>query len=56
MVPIITVMPGIVETQFYNNDLKWETNYNTNIGIDFNLLDKVWVFIEIYNRLTKDLL
>jgi len=49
-------MPGLVETQFYNGDLKWETNYNTNIGIDFNLYDKVRVSVEFYNRLTKDLL
>jgi TonB-linked SusC/RagA family outer membrane protein len=49
-------IPGIVETQFNNNDLKWETNYNTNIGIDFSLLDKVRFSFEFYNRLTKDLL
>lgn len=49
-------LPGIVETQFNNNDLKWETNFNTNIGLDINLLDKVRFSFEFYNRLTKDLL
>ena len=49
-------LPGIVETQFNNSNLKWETNYNTNIGLDINLLDKVRFSFEFYNRLTKDLL
>ena len=49
-------LPGIVETQFNNSDLKWETNYNTNIGLDISLLDKVRFSFEFYNRLTKDLL
>ncbi len=49
-------LPGIVETQFLNSNLKWETNYNANIGLDFSILDKVRVSVEYYNRLTKDLL
>lgn len=49
-------LPGLIESQFLNSDLKWETNYNTNIGIDVNVLDKVRVSVEFYNRLTKDLL
>ncbi|MBU1011408.1 MAG: TonB-dependent receptor [Bacteroidetes bacterium] len=49
-------LPGIVETQFLNSNLKWETNYNTNIGLDFSIYDKVRVSFEYYNRLTKDLL
>jgi TonB-linked SusC/RagA family outer membrane protein len=48
--------PGIVETQFYNNDLKWETNYNTNLGLDINVKNVVRFSLELYNRLTKDLL
>lgn len=50
------LLPGLVESQFYNESLKWETNYNTNIGLDFNLLNKVRVSVEYYNRETKDLL
>jgi hypothetical protein len=49
-------LPGIIETQFLNSNLKWETNYNLNIGLDLNILDKVRVSVEYYNRLTKDLL
>lgn len=49
-------LPGIIETQFLNSNLKWETNYNTNIGLDLSILNKVRVSFEYYNRLTKDLL
>jgi TonB-linked SusC/RagA family outer membrane protein len=48
--------PGIVETQFFNNNLKWETNYNTNLGLDVNVKNIVRLSLELYNRLTKDLL
>ena len=48
--------PGLAETQFLNNDLKWETNQNTNIGIDINVKNIVRFSVEFYNRLTKDLL
>jgi len=50
------LQPGLVESQFLNSNLKWETNYNTNIGLDINLLDKVKFSFEFYNRLTKNLL
>jgi TonB-linked SusC/RagA family outer membrane protein len=49
-------IPGLTESQFYNENLKWETNYNANFGLDINLLDKVRISFEVYNRLTKDLL
>lgn len=49
-------LPGIVETQFMNSNLKWETNYNTNIGLDFSIQNKLRVSVEYYNKLTKDLL
>ncbi len=48
--------PGIVETQFFNNDLKWETNYNANFGLDVNVKNIIRFSLEFYNRLTKDLL
>ncbi len=50
------LLPGLVESQFLNSDLKWETNHNSNIGLDVNLLDKVRISFEFYNRLTKNLL
>ena len=48
--------PGLRETQIGNRDLKWEKNYNLNIGLDFRLFDRVSATIEFYNRKTSDLL
>ncbi|QKG80673.1 SusC/RagA family TonB-linked outer membrane protein [Tenuifilum thalassicum] len=40
-----------------NPDLKWETSEQTNIGIDARFLsDRLSVTIDLYNKLTKDLL
>lgn len=39
-----------------NPDLKWETTTQTNIGIDFSLLGKLSGSIELYNKLTSDLI
>jgi TonB-linked SusC/RagA family outer membrane protein len=50
------LFPGLVESQFLNSNLKWETNYNSNIGLDINILDKVRLSLELYNRQTKNLL
>lgn len=40
-----------------NDDLKWETTYSTNLGIDFGILsNRVTGSVELYNSKTKDLL
>ena len=39
-----------------NPDLKWETSTQTNIGIDIGLFNKVTATIDIYQKLTSDLL
>lgn len=40
-----------------NPDLKWETNYQTNIGIDLSLFDnKLDVIVDYYRKKTVDLL
>ena len=40
-----------------NNDLKWETTYTTNVGLDFTLFKGiVGGTIEAYNSNTSDLL
>ncbi|WP_114791311.1 TonB-dependent receptor [Niabella yanshanensis] len=40
-----------------NSDLKWETTYSTNIGLDFELLKgRIGGTIEYYHMKTKDLL
>lgn len=48
--------PGMLESQLGNTDLKWEKNYNLNIGFDFRLFNRVGGTIEVYDRKTSDLL
>lgn len=48
--------PGILESQIENKNLKWETNYNFNLGLDFALWNRVNVTLEYYTRTTKNLL
>jgi len=48
--------PGIIEYQIGNKNLKWEKNYNLNLGLDVKLFDKVNATIEFYQRKTSDLL
>lgn len=48
--------PGILEYQIGNKELKWEKNYNLNIGLDFRLFNKINATIEAYQRKTSDLL
>lgn len=39
-----------------NNDLKWETTYQKNIGIDFSVLkNRIYGSVDVYDKLTKDL-
>ena len=47
---------GSYESSLQNDNLKWEKNYNMNVGIDFTLFDRVSVTGEYYSRQTKDLL
>ncbi|HNX56453.1 MAG TPA: TonB-dependent receptor [Prolixibacteraceae bacterium] len=49
-------MSGSYESSLQNNNLKWEKNYNMNVGLDFTLFDRVSVTGEYYSRQTKDLL
>lgn len=39
-----------------NPDLKWEKNYNLNIGVDLAFINRIFVSLEYYTRDTKDLL
>lgn len=48
--------PGIQMSQIANPNLKWETNYNMNIGLDFGFWDRLNFTIEYYTRTTKNLL
>lgn len=47
---------GSAESTFFNNDLKWEKNHATNVGLDVTLFNKVSISAEWYNRDTKDLI
>lgn len=40
-----------------NEDLTWETNYSTNVGIDFTLLDnRLYGTFEVFNRDSRNVL
>ena len=47
---------GSYESTLTNTNLKWEKNYNLNLGLDFTLYSRVSVTAEYYSRQTKDLL
>jgi TonB-linked SusC/RagA family outer membrane protein len=48
---------GVLNGNTANPDLKWETTYSTNVGLDVNLFDNRIEFIaDVYYKKTKDLL
>ncbi|WP_316798111.1 TonB-dependent receptor [Pedobacter frigidisoli] len=48
---------GFLITAADNADLKWETNKQTNIGLDLSFLKKrIELTVDIYKRITEDLL
>lgn len=49
-------LAGAYESSQPNPDLKWEKNYNLNIGLDLSFINRIFVTLEYYNRDTKDLL
>ena len=52
-----SMTPAIYLMQMANRDLKWETTYQTNFGIDFGIMNnRINGTIDIYNKDTKDLL
>jgi TonB-linked SusC/RagA family outer membrane protein len=52
-----TIVTGYAPVLFANPDLKWETAIQTNIGLDFAMLNnKLTGSIDYFNRTTKDLL
>ncbi len=48
--------PAMGISQIENKGLKWETNYNLNLGIDFGLWNRLNFTVEYYTRNTKNLL
>lgn len=52
-----SIVTGYAPVLFANPDLKWETAIQTNIGLDFSLLNyKLSGSIDYFSRTTKDLL
>ncbi|MEG2854798.1 SusC/RagA family TonB-linked outer membrane protein [Bacteroides sp.] len=52
-----TLLPAVYISQIANKSLKWETTYQTNIGLDFGLFkNRINGEIEVYSKNTKDLL
>ncbi|MCQ2146001.1 MAG: TonB-dependent receptor [Bacteroidales bacterium] len=49
-------LPGMYPSQIENKDLKWEKNYNFNVGVDFSLFKRIDATVEYYSRKTSDLL
>ncbi len=47
---------GMVNTQLPNPDLKWETNIQTNAGIEFELFERFRGNVEVFKRKSQDLL
>ncbi|MDO6603955.1 TonB-dependent receptor [Arenibacter palladensis] len=48
---------GVVNSTLGNDNLKWETTYSTNIGIDYSLFNgRLGGALEFYNNNTEDLL
>jgi TonB-linked SusC/RagA family outer membrane protein len=51
------VAGGITQSNIGNNDLKWETTYQYNAGVDLGLLNnRLTLTADVYRKDTKDLL
>ena len=51
------VLPGIAQTDIGNEDVRWETTYQYNAGLDLGLLsDRLLLTVDVYRKDTKDLL
>ncbi len=48
--------PAPTPSQLGNSDLSWEISYQTNIGVDMRLLDRIDFSFEYYDKNTSDLL
>lgn len=51
-----TPVTGYSAGNLANANLKWESTYVTNIGLDFGINNKLNGSIELYRKLTKDIL
>ncbi|WP_310397770.1 TonB-dependent receptor [Hymenobacter sp.] len=52
-----TVLPGIAPSNIGNADVRWETTYQYNAGLDLGLLDnRLTLTLDAYRKRTEDLL
>jgi TonB-linked SusC/RagA family outer membrane protein len=52
-----TLVPGIAQRRYGNNQLKWETTTQTNVGLDLGFMDeRINLTVDYFNKDTKDLL
>lgn len=52
-----TLNPGIAVSRLANQNLKWETSKQTNVGLDINMFkNKVTINLDYYRGTTEDLL
>ncbi len=50
-------LPGVAPSSLPNPDLRWEETREFNVGLDFSIIgNKIGGSIEVYNKLTKDVL
>ena len=47
---------GFYQSTFGNDNVKWETTTTTNVGVDASLLGKFSVSLDVWQRLTTDML
>lgn len=48
--------PGVMVSRLANKDLKWESNLQFNVGLEFALMNKLSGSLEWFSRKSKDLL
>ncbi len=48
--------PGLKPATYSTPNLKWESNYQWNVGLDFSLFNRISGTVEYYSRTSKDLL
>jgi len=47
---------GFYQSAISNANMKWESTYVTNLGLDFGIFDNLSGSIDFYNKLTKNIL
>lgn len=49
-------MSGMAPDQLGNPDLSWELNRTWNVGLDLTLFDRLDITLDVYERITEDML